>query len=147
MIRSRRPLGLLLGVVLTMVALGGLVAAVRDDPPRQAGGTRAAALVEARDGVCQALEEARAGRVEAARRAFVNRAHQPLHDLAAAAGERDREVAARLLEAKQRVEGDFENGDDALVANLRELGAAADVALAAIGGGERGPCGTSQEDR
>lgn len=60
--------------------------------------------------VCAAASAADAGDREAAERHFVDEAHAPLHDLAAAAGTRDRGAAGRLLEAKQRVEAAVEAG-------------------------------------
>ena len=59
--------------------------------------------------VCAAASAADAGDREAAERHFVDEAHGPLHDLAAAAGTRDRAAAGRLLEAKQRVEAAVES--------------------------------------
>ncbi|MGH2698818.1 MAG: hypothetical protein ACRDJL_06420 [Actinomycetota bacterium] len=59
------------------------------------------------DALCEAQEAA--GRdFGQARMVFFDRAHNPLHDIAAAVGEIDRSSAARLLEAKQAVEADFE---------------------------------------
>jgi uncharacterized protein (DUF4415 family) len=53
--------------------------------------------------VCRAADQADAGEVSTAQATFDD-VHVGLHDLAAAAEEQDRAVAARLLEAKQRVE-------------------------------------------
>ena len=58
--------------------------------------------------VCAAASAADAGDRDAAERHFVDEAHTPLHDLAEAAGTRDRAAAGRLLEAKQRVEAAVE---------------------------------------
>jgi electron transfer flavoprotein alpha subunit len=57
------------------------------------------ALCDAKDAAGQDPEEARM--------VFFDRAHDPLHDIAAAAGEVNRSSAARLLEAKQAVESDL----------------------------------------
>jgi hypothetical protein len=59
------------------------------------------------EALCEASDEA-ARDAEAARRIFFDRAHDPLHDIAAAAEKVDRSSAARLLEAKQAVEADLE---------------------------------------
>ncbi len=68
--------------------------------------------------VCRALAEYERGEVEEARDSFDD-AHVGLHDVAAAAEADDRAVAARLLEAKQRVEADFSADTlDGLVAPL-----------------------------
>ena len=53
--------------------------------------------------VCTAAAQAEDGDLAGARATFDD-VHVGLHDLAAAAGEEDRAVAARLLEAKQRAE-------------------------------------------
>lgn len=145
MTRTRRPLGLLLGVVFVLVTAGGVLAAIRNDPASQGTGSAATLerLLEARDGVCQALKDTRAGRSAAARQAFVDRAHVPLHNLAAATARRDRQAAARLLEAKQRVEQDFEDDGGLLTADLQELGTAADAAIGIVGG-KRRPCETDR---
>ena len=54
---------------------------------------------------------------------FVDRAHDPLHDLARDSVEINRAVAARLLEAKQAVEAAFETArsKDALTVQLDSL--------------------------
>jgi hypothetical protein len=59
------------------------------------------------DALCEAKDQA-APDPEAARRIFFDRAHDPLHDVAAAAEEVDRSSAARFLEAKQAVEADLQ---------------------------------------
>lgn len=59
------------------------------------------------DALCEASDEV-ARDAEAARTIFFDRAHDPLHDIAAAAEEVDRPSAARLLEAKQAVEANLE---------------------------------------
>lgn len=53
--------------------------------------------------VCRAAAQAEAGELSTAQATFDD-IHVGLHDLAVAAGEADRAVEARLLEAKQRVE-------------------------------------------
>lgn len=59
------------------------------------------------DALCEASDEAAAD-PESARGIFFDRAHDPLHDIAAAAEDVDRSSAARLLEAKQAVEANLE---------------------------------------
>lgn len=66
--------------------------------------TQLRGVVEA---LCEAQDEA-ARDPEEARTVFFDRAHDSLHDIAAAAEEVDRASAARLLEAKQAVEADLE---------------------------------------
>ena len=139
MTRPRRPLALLLVTAFALMTAAALVVAVRSKGPDRVS-TSTSPFGDARDGVCEALEEAQAGRSLAARRVFVNRSHGPLHELAAATSGRDREVSARLLEAKQRVERDFEEGNDSLGADLAELGAAAGEAITVVGGPGRGAC-------
>lgn len=69
--------------------------------------------------VCAAASAAQDGQRDAAERRFVDEAHGPLHELAAAAGARDRAAAGRLLEAKQRVEAAVEtNAPDLELADL-----------------------------
>lgn len=59
--------------------------------------------------------------IEDARRAFMN-AHGPLHDLAREVVEADRQLAARLHEAKQRTEAALDEGDqDGVAGNLDAL--------------------------
>lgn len=57
--------------------------------------------------VCRAAGQAEAGDLAAAEATFDDH-HVGLHDLAAAAEQEDRAVAGRLLEAKQRVEGELD---------------------------------------
>ncbi|MEX2459564.1 MAG: hypothetical protein WD770_11350 [Actinomycetota bacterium] len=85
------------------------------------------------DGLCEALDHA--GDAEAAERAFVDRSHDALHEIAAAATEADREAAAALLTAKNRVEADFEDppGRAELEGHLQTLIAATVDALTTLG--------------
>lgn len=55
--------------------------------------------------VCDAVAAAEGGDLDEAQRIFDD-THLALHDLAVAAGEADRSVEARLLQAKQRAEAD-----------------------------------------
>lgn len=63
-----------------------------------------AGLAGVADGVCQAAAQAGGGDVEQARATFYDRSHDGLHDVAGRLDSVDRTLAARLLEAKQRVE-------------------------------------------
>lgn len=80
-------------VVLAAFACGG-----GDDGPIRSG-----RFAGVHSEVCAARASAADGDLETAQATFDD-VHVGLHDLAAAAGEEDRAVAARLLEAKQRVE-------------------------------------------
>lgn len=78
------------------------------------GGTAATSEV-AVDGWCEFVVAFEAGDSEVAKRAFHGRLHDPLHVLAQDVTSVDRGVAARLLEAKSKVEQAFSGG--ALVAS------------------------------
>lgn len=65
-----------------------------------------AQLTEAVAQLCAARDEA-GDRPRAAEARFFDRSHTTLHIQARALEDRDRPLAARLLEAKQRVEADF----------------------------------------
>ncbi len=82
---------------------------------------------DAQSGVCEAAAAA-ASDVEAAEAIFFDRAHDSLHELAAALGDTDRVSAARLLEAKQDVEAELKG------AARREIVRDDLVALAAVTG-------------
>jgi hypothetical protein len=64
-------------------------------------------LGTALDGLCEARLLSARGLVRDAESEFVDRAHAYLHQLARETAETDREAAALLLEAKQRVEQAF----------------------------------------
>jgi hypothetical protein len=83
-------------------------------------------------GVCQAIVAL--PDLPAAEQAFTNVAHDALHRLAADP-RLGRSLAARVLEAMQKVEGDFSRSSDvaALTGDLAELRTSADLALRAIG--------------
>lgn len=84
-------------------------------------------------GVCRAADQAAQGELGAALRTFDD-LHIGLHDLAAAAEQEDRAVAARLLEAKQEVEAEL--GAEV----LRDLVAATAAAVEATGGTAPASC-------
>lgn len=81
------------------------------------------------EGLCGALDSANDRRVAEAARDFEDHAHQALHLLADETASIDRSAAARLLEAKQRVEDRLEHRDRELASGIRELIAAANAAL------------------
>jgi hypothetical protein len=64
-------------------------------------------LGTALEGLCEARLLSARGLIRDAESEFVDRAHAYLHELARETAETDREAAARLLEAKQRVEQAF----------------------------------------
>lgn len=57
--------------------------------------------------LCSAQADAASGDQQAANREYFDHAQQPLHELATALQRRDRALAARFLEAHQRVEDDL----------------------------------------
>jgi hypothetical protein len=83
-------------------------------------------------GLCQSI--AALPDVSAAERAFTNGAHDALHALASEP-RLDRSIAARVLEAMERVHTDFSESPalSVLTDDLVELHASADAALDALG--------------
>lgn len=98
------------------------------------------APAQVHDRLCAALTAAAGGDLGTARASFQDRVHGPLHDLAAAATETDRAAAARLLEAKQRVEAALASNGDSLATDLAALAPTVRAALVAIGEPEPDPC-------
>lgn len=90
------------------------------------------------DVVCGAAEAERGGDRDVAERRFVDEAHGPLHDVATAAQARDRRVAGRLFEAKQRVEAAVERGSGPL--ELTALASATRRAVEVADGRDPGDC-------
>jgi hypothetical protein len=92
------------------------------------------ALTDSSAGVCQAIVAL--PDVAAAERSFTNVAHEALHGLAAEPG-LDRQLAAGILEAMQRVEADFGQSQAPdvalLMSDLTNLHDSADRALASLG--------------
>ncbi len=128
-----RLLGLV-GGLLALVGVGVVVLAVAGDdgspsPAVEVGGRYSPAYA----GLCSARSAARSGDVAAARGAFFDRAHQPLHELAAGATARDRSAAARLLEAKEAVEAGLAQAAPNLASDLDRLLAATASAVDAVG--------------
>lgn len=138
---TRRRLALAVGpFVLVCAALVILFAMTDDDgapAPRVEPSHRYAT---AYGGLCSARLAAASGDVSGARRIFFDRSHQPLHELAAQAADRDRAAAARLLEAKEAAEAGFERASPRLVSELNQLLDAAAVAIDAVGEPVPAPC-------
>lgn len=112
--------------VLTAAAVAIPACGGDPPPPDDTSGDGQASLAA---GLCAAAAAARSGDQQAARRLFFDRAHQPIHQLAAATSEVDRAAAAKLLEAKQAVEDDLNDpGAAGLADHLAALAAAAAVA-------------------
>lgn len=143
MIPSRRPTGVLLALIVAASLVGLAASAVLDggaDGAKPASNDADRRVAFGRDAVCEAAALAGRAELEEARRVFLDRAELPLHELAAAASERERALAARLLEAKERVEGQLDEPGPQLAADLRTLGRAAGLALGVVGGADPGPC-------
>lgn len=85
--------------IVVLVGAALLASAVRSD-----GSAESPAARRIYHEVCAARDAAASGRDPQATRLFLDRAHGPLHDLAADAAEVDRAAAGRLLEAKNAVE-------------------------------------------
>jgi len=103
-------------VVLALLALGPACVKVdtADPPPTTPGPTIVVAgdpvpvaqMTDALANLCVARDEA-PDRPQAAEARFFDRSHTTLHLIARAVEDVDRPLAARLLEAKQKVEADF----------------------------------------
>ena len=90
------PAGALLLLVIALGAALAAVAAEDDSVAEPDAGL---------DAICRVASLAGAGDTDGARTAFINDAHQPVHELALAADAAgNRAAAARLLEAKQVIE-------------------------------------------
>jgi hypothetical protein len=77
---------------------------VSEGSPLAPGGPTREQLTTAQAGLCQARDLAASGDLPGASRAFLDRAHLPLHVLAASVQPRDTAAAGTLLEAMFRVE-------------------------------------------
>lgn len=135
-----RPLGLLLGGVFAIVVVAAALSAMAGEGEKRPEPTSGPSFAAARDGLCQAGKAANRGDVAGARAAFFDRSHQPLHELAAVAQERDRAAAARLLEGKERVESGLEKAAPTLADDLDTLAVVTGRAMAVAGGRDPGPC-------
>lgn len=125
---SRRPTVTAARLILAALVMVGCA-------PANSGDTAASAapVADAAAALCTARRQAPADPL-AARRVFYERAHDHLHDLARQVQRTDRPAAARLLEAKQRVERDLDAGaiPQRLVGDLDRLLVATDAALTAV---------------
>jgi hypothetical protein len=119
--------GIRIGIAIAMI-----LAAC--SPASGTAGQTATGLTAASTGVCQAIVAL--PDVAAAERSFTNVAHEALHGLAAEPG-LDRQVAAAILEAMQKVEADFGQSQPpnlaALTSDLTTLHESADRALVSLG--------------
>jgi hypothetical protein len=130
MSRGFRP-GLLTSAILLVVSAscgGGNGAEPTDLPSGSLGVVTPADAREAVLGLCASvgsLDDDPVGAEEA----FTDRSHDELHVIAAALQEVDREAAADLLEAKQRVEAGFAGPDGPSAEEMESLIAATRVGL------------------
>lgn len=114
----------MLALVVVLIVVG-VALAVRAG--QQAGGSTPSAA-----SLCDVQRTAASGDFTSAEVQFMDRAHEPLHELARALGVSDRTNAARLLEAKQLVEAAIERRQlDA--GSFDELVEATDDGLQALG--------------
>ena len=142
--RSGRAVGILLLVALGLAAVAGVMAMLM----RHDGGDTSATgrssvnprFITARGGVCSAAVRARTGDVTGARILFFAQSHETLHQLAAAVKDKDRDSAARLLEAKGQVEASFERSGADLAASLEVLAQEAGQAMWSLSGNDPGAC-------
>lgn len=116
--RWSMPAVMLLSLLATSCGAGGQT----DDPYAAAG-----------IGLCDATAEATAGEGAEAGRVFYDTVHRPLHDLASETTQFDRALAARLLEAKESVEGALDDDPAGLTERFQALVGATDAALGATG--------------
>jgi hypothetical protein len=125
---TRRP-----AITAALVGLAALVLVSCAPASSDDATASAAPLTDAAAALCTAKRQA-AMDPRAARRVFYDRAHDHLHDLARQTQATDRSAAARLLEAKQRVEHDLDasSAPQRLVGDLDQLLAATNGALTAI---------------
>lgn len=114
MLRRWLAAALLAVLLFVLVACGGA-----DEAGPDAG------LIDAHAGLCLA-----AARPSEARAVFFDRSHDALHEVARRLDGVDRPLAARLLEAKERVESGLQPPREGLTGDLRRL---ADVYRAALG--------------
>jgi hypothetical protein len=135
-----RLVGALLGVAVIVGAAFAVVRLAFDhesEPPEPAASARSS---EARDSLCVAAAAVRRADVSTARKLFFGRTHDQLHMLAADTAKRSRPAAARLLEAKAKVEGGVDPPAATLADDLEVLAVATGRAMAAAGGIDPGPC-------
>lgn len=121
-------------VIVVLVGGAFLASAVRSDDTAESSAAR-----RTYQEVCAARDAAASGRTREATRLFLDRAHGPLHDLAADAADVDRAVAGRLLEAKNVVETVIEERR-AIAAPLGDLADATLQAVQTLGEQDVEPC-------
>ena len=129
-------------IVATLLA-SALVAAAcgsngdgSDGPSAPPSGALGPVTAEAATGAVRGLCDLRTATDRAeAEASFLDRSHETLHVIAAATEVRDRDAAADLLEAKQRVEADLAGADlpPDFAADVEALIEATSAALDAIG--------------
>lgn len=95
-------------------------------------------------GLCQSHESAFAGEIDDAGRLFYDTAHEPLHELSARVAKRDRTAAARVLEAKAKVESALEREDQDVARPLAELLRVSREAITIAGEDTPAPCSTEE---
>ena len=125
-----RLAGVAAAFALLVAACGSDSGAVGDATPYQ----------RAYDGVCAARTAVRDGDLARARTTFNDQSHQPIHQLAAAAEDKDRSVAGRLLEAKQVVEAELSGQANARIADFDRLAKAMATAIDTISDTTTEPC-------
>ena len=92
--------------------------------------------------VCRTAADLRAGNLDAAKADFYDTAHLPIHELAASLEAKHRDVAARLLEAKQPVEAGLIGTESAVAVEplATHLSRVMADAMASAGGDRPKPC-------
>ena len=123
---------LALALCLTLLAACGSEGTPEATPSPASGDLGKTELVL---GLCAVQGSLEAGDVEGAEVTFEDEVHEPLHELADEAESADREAAADLLEAKQRVEAGFAASTPAseLTADVAALLAATSAAMETLG--------------
>ena len=114
------------GVLVALVAVGAAACGGPGAPDGSVGND----LVEVTEALCTAADEPDLAEAIAG----FQRVHGPLHDLADQVSQTDRQVAARLLVAKQQVEADIDEdpGASLLRPHLADLSDAAAAALRSL---------------
>lgn len=139
----RRVIGVAASAAVVVAIVAVVIIFTRSDDDSSLTATSPAARAHA--GVCTAMALARDGDREGARRTFFDESHEPLHELAAAAAERDRGAAARLLEAKEKVESDLTGGSASLADDLGRLATRTATAITTAGDAAPEPCGQGEQ--
>lgn len=126
--------------VVALVLFGGyLVAGQLSGEERQAPAQRTQSATTFQK-ACIAEAAVAGGDAAKAVQIFQDELHEPLHVLAASAAQRDRGRAADLLEAKQRVERDVEQGVDPSAEDLKLLADAVSRAVEVVDRRDPGRC-------